>query len=458
MLGENGDEVLGLQMTESLIVITILAFGTLCVLFSRILFGIWINPLMIYSAVWGSVFSGYHLNLLGYYTVKPTDSLYTIVILSWLGFLMGSLLVWFAFERQKKRDRAILAAGWFNFFALHEYQIRRTTTYTSIIAFLLGIAGLYYLFTHFSLSEFLLDYSRIRGQTGVPGGLGYDDIGYKKSPFFQVIAMGFSLASVAVSSVYVGAYRRRYFLVVLPLFGCVFLSLAELSRSRLLDVLLIFFVGYYFGSRFSGKKISLKPLVYILIFLVSYFLVLSSLGKRTGEGVQGASSPLERAGAVIYIRLTSPLHYLDDYINRKSPEPWFGEASFNPVYRLLYAVGLAQNYRALLNLEPSLFNPDWVAAQPPSYLKWFYVDFGMYGIWMLAFTFGCIVSIPFAVIMSRVSLNGLLFSIVFFPAVYSTYGTWRLQDHFFAVEVITAILISYAIGSNKTSMHVYGKA
>jgi hypothetical protein len=115
------------------------------------------------------------------------------------------------------------------------------------------------------------------------------------------------------------------------------------------------------------------------------------LGKNKGE-VEMANIPLPGVIVHLFYRLTSPLAVLDWKIQNHSGAFLWGDATFNVLKRILYAIGILDTYNMVAFYERNPLT-GWTGYVTPSYLIWFYVDFGLIGTFVMPLLLGVVLSI-----------------------------------------------------------------
>lgn len=226
--------------------------------------------------------------------------------------------------------------------------------------------------------------------------------------------------------------RKIYYL---PIFTSLIFAIVYVGRNEFLKVTLIYFIAVLFKNhRFSFIKV-LKRLS--LIFAV--LLIMSSILNKGGNLTDNSSNVFAKTMINISSYGTGSLLAFDMFINRSYKEELgLGEYTFYPIFRRLSSIGLYKE-----NFEISYVDDFEMFINTFTYLRPFYSDFGMFGVYIMSSVFLFLI-IYFTQINSQPkSLKIYFIFISLFPAVLFSVQGLEYQTMEFFTAIIIALLINF---------------
>lgn len=428
---------------ENLFITSVAFLFLLTVLsFSKIIFGDYLSPVGLYSVIWSLAIAVYHLGVISF---PGLDAKTWFLILSgWMGFALGCLCIYYALGAPEKSKKENSRAEWRNYLAENEKILRKLVIVSSSASVLIGGFALNLIVSHFGAADFVQHYALIRHDVALPGG-NITEFSYAKSPFIHVAGMGFIYSSAAIGAFYVGFIRKNYLLGYIPMLSMLLMSVAEGGRTNLADVIMMYGAGFYFGRFYIRRKGSLQATL-VMFLGACGIVVISLLTGKLGEEAELSRVPLNPVVAHLSYRVTVPIANLNEYVSSEDSKNYLGEASFNPVFRILNELGLHETYVRIAHTGINSIS-GWYAVLTYSYLKWPFDDFGYLGPFCLAVLYGSTVMVFFLCARLRVSLGAMLMLILLYPTVVYSVATWKIQDmsFFFAVLGVCIIVLSSAV-------------
>jgi oligosaccharide repeat unit polymerase len=404
---------------------------------SKAMFGSCFAPMGFYGMLWGGNLILYHTNIISY----PPLSLKTLIAIgiSYLSFSIGCVAIWSA-NNAVKRGRNLICRKEISY--RNTKRIKAFLLWGSIISLVGASMYLYMMVHYFSLGDFIssaaINRNFVSGRSAEVG----------KNWVLLYVPLGINYAVAALAGVYFTVVSSRRICVYLPLISIVIYSIAEFSRARIIDILFVFVVSYFFSNKFlkpkrisSNKTPSKKVIVSLVVLLIAIMIFIGGLlGKNKGE-VEMANIPLPGVIVHLFYRLTSPLAVLDWKIQNHSGAFLWGDATFNVLKRILYAIGILDTYNMVAFYERNPLT-GWTGYVTPSYLIWFYVDFGLIGTFVMPLLLGVVLSILYTWLRRKPSFYSIAMVSLSYLIILTSFGTWRLWDTYYVIAILSLIVIA----------------
>lgn len=411
---------------------------------SRLLFGSMLAPLGAYSLIWGGCIFLHGLDLLNGFT-SIADATFVIIYSSWLAYFLGSIFSIVVYYKRLDQSVAKPAVVWAEYLAAQRPRVVRLMYFLNAISLLIAIAVLVDVLSALGgFKGYLENAMKLRWEVADPSY--HSGIEYSKNILLHTVGVGVIYLSCVLGAISLAAYRRHLVLSLIPVFAMFVFSVASISREHLIDVILVYVFGYWLVQLVSGRSsripwvIAAKVVLPVLALIVGMSVI---LGKLDDMGVREESATTALAEH-FYYRLTIPIENLNNYVQNDEVPYYAGQATLNPLFRLMYAIGLTDSYVRIDNREVSPLSGS-TAVLTYSYLKWPYDDFGLAGPPIIAFAFGFIASLLFLIVRSRLSIANIMVCIMLYDAIGYSFATWRFQDIFF-VAALTFVVVAAVAG------------
>lgn len=401
--------------------------------FSKKVFYSYLSPLSVYALIWGTMLFLFHLHLALFSSLYFFT--YFVILGSYFSFAIGSLtsklffLHTFGLNTTHSLERR------------YPYSIsyRKLDRIFVIVSAISLIGSLYYLVTiyrYWGLETVILSPATMRDY------LTAHSIEVGSRWWLYHFTVGSMYVGASIGGIYIGTDSKKYPLMrYSALLAAIIFCLGEFSRSKLVSIMLFYVISFWLSKKLSNKRITLKgiiPLGFIGI-IVFTFVVLIQLFR--GIGIEENYIPyVPDKLEDVFLRLTVPLAFLNEKLHLHSGEFYYGYATFQPFMTLLKKIGLLQEYIRIVYID---YNPitGWEGYSTPTYLQWFYDDFGLLGIMVVPYFLGLIMTwiYIYTIKMNTITLIPLLTN--FYDVIISSQGTWRLYDTFIWVSLFFAVII-----------------
>jgi len=411
------------------------------IFFSKIIYKKWLNPLSLYAIIWGGMVFFYGFRLLP--LIDLTTQTWIVIILSYLSFLLGGVLVYTA------RDYFNNSNELYKWKKDEIFIFANDGKYLNLIILVLSIIGLIAAIQHWlhllseygSLAEVFVHAQRVYRYR-------IDDINQGAIPFVWLL----SYVAIFLSGIYT-AYKKRLTLgALISILGISLKSLATFTRGGILFGFLEFIIGFvifryilkevknYHDS--SNAKMIFGSFILVLILVATASVVKLS---RTGmdshyKGAGSTISKFEGGGVIspsIYFYLTSQIAVLSKYLDDDHQNNLFAENTLFPVYRFLGKFDLVKKPKFK---SKGYYVPTW--SNTSTYLGGLHKDFGYTGIFIGPFLLGIFVTF----FWYKVLFEGRLSSVVILSFLILMIGM-----SFFALQLTviwwTSVLISFFVFS-----------
>lgn len=421
-------------------VILTAAFVTL----SRLLFGSRLAPLGAYSLVWGGCIVLYGLDLFDRRIATADDTL-VIIYSSWFAFFLGSVCSIVVYHRRLDVPLATCEHAWVQCLEARRPRIVRLMYWLNGASLLIAIAAMMNVVSALGgIDGYLANAIKLRWEVADPAY--HSGIEYSRNVLIHTVGVGVIYVSCVLGAISLGAYKRHFVLSLTPVLAMFIFSVGSISREYLLDVIFIYGAGYWLVQHISGKSSRLLWEIGTKV-VMPVFAVIIIMSVSLGKVDHGGSQNVDAGTALaehFYYRLTVPIDNMDAYVKSAEIPYYAGQATLNPLFRLMYAVGLVGSYVRIDNRGISPLSGS-IAVLTYSYLKWPYDDFGLIGPPAVGFVFGFVASLLFLLARSRLSLGATMVCIMLYDAIGYSFATWRVQDIFFVTALVFALLLGFAL-------------
>ncbi len=423
-------------------------FSILFIVISKKLFERWINPLSVYTLIWGTMIISYEMKLMPY--IPLSNQAWLVIISAYIFFLLGIITV-FQSERVFQSNDRKLELNYKKLFLFYDDGKR-----LNILIWVLALLGLFAAIHHWmllfqeygSLPEIFIHSVRV-----------YRDRLEGKAQGIPYIWLA-SYIAVFLGGLY-SAHRGRLNLATFVAFlGLILKEMARFTRSGillgLLEFMLIFILYRYMVSgskikqKFSKKHIIATVIVIFVLLIGSASFI--KVSRNTIDSFQGTSSSLSQfeGGAFIspsiYLYISSHIGVLSRYLDFGEETKYFAQNILHPFYNFLALAGMTEK---LGDQAPGYYIPYWTNSG--SYLRDIHRDLGFLGIIFFPYLLGLFCTYLWQKVMREGNLYALtiltylmiIVSMSFFALTMKS-PTWTLN-----LFVILVILKIFEKLSNK---------
>lgn len=393
------------------------------------LYGRWINHVTIYGTVWGIQMILFQIKLIDY----PDLSFETLAFIfgAWVVFVVSSVTIRNYYS--SKSPNVVL-----------EQKGSKILVVTFVLFTIIGAIGTYQHWTvlirmfgsvrETILHGYLLYTMRIR--EGIPGEWPYVD--------------SVSLSASFFGGYFAGTKHKFAFLGIIPIITELIEAVAGFGRSKLMIAAILWGTAFFLPKvRRSVRDWKALRKRMVLLFLVIFvfgfgmeFIRTFRGGKESFTGETTTLSQLKGVGFItpsVYMYLSSDVAVLNKFLNHEfagdGEHGPIGGNTFAPVYNLSAKLGIIE---PIPTYERFYAVP--LSTNTGTYLRELYVDWGIFGAFVVIYLMGAISSIAFEVFRKKRTLLSLailshIYVIVFFTfALQGTrWGYWMISLVFSAV-------------------------
>lgn len=415
---------------------------------SKALFGSYFAPLGIYGLVWLGALLLYSIPVFNY---RPLNFLTIMVIgLSFGSFTIGALTVALGTKINLHRQKGSGVKR------ITPVSSRVLLRYAIIALSIAGFTGIINLFTRvisvYGILGLISEASRIRVQLAVFGR----EVALGKAAIYS---LGLTFAAGALSGFYLGYYKKSFLFAYLPVISIIIFAFVYWGRAEVLVFFLLFSICYVIGLRSDIKKVksntnisNIKPFIawrvriFLVLFIAVFVLIAEVLNKGAIEQ-QFARVHLPSVLLNVYAYIATPIPALDVALSRPIDHYLLGQATFYPIARALYRIGL------LSDVANTSYVLDIVRTPVPSntftYLRPLFEDFGLLGVILIPFLLGVASSYLFILVRTVPSLfSAVLMAYIYVVLIFSIQGNqfWNITFAFsFMVAAIVGAAMSYRL-------------
>jgi oligosaccharide repeat unit polymerase len=336
----------------------------------------WLNPLTVYSAVWGLSLISFELRLIQYYPISLTASTY--IALAWFSFILGTGTA-FAIGIPKNRSGAPVLT----------VDVGRLR---AAIFILCAIAAV-------TVIDQALVLRREFGSVWTAIFLDPGDIYLGRTngefSFFPYVG-AFLFAASSMSGVYSAKRGRISLLSLLPLVLEVLNATMGMARGGVLIAGFLFAVSFLFTPKTSGNvvpKWQLVSGVFLVVMLLVGELAFVSTTRHLQTDFSGRTDALDKLSEYIpplpslYTNISATPVAFSMYLDTPDEQKtgFWGMNTFAPFYRLLAKLGFPT---AVAGYEENYYTP--VPMNTSTYLKDVHSDFGLPGIAIFPYLLGLV--------------------------------------------------------------------
>lgn len=402
-----------------------------------------INPISIYSFIWGGLLIFFHLKLIKYHDL----SIYTwlLISFSYASFILG-ILVYFTAIRifPTKADHEHIHKLPF-IFSNNGIIIK----YLIIIFSLIGLIGA---IQHWSILlekygtvvEVFLHLGRIRQLTtqGEIEGI----IPYISS---------FAFVAVFFAGIY-SSYKSRITLIsFIPMAVIILKDTAAAGRVGILlgflEYAFAFILTSYYLKNFKEIEITknkflnfISILGIVIIFFTSIFFI---------KGLRGGSEELYGAGRQIstfsdnvfitptlYLYFSGHIGVLSKYLEKEDETARFGENSFRFVYNVLNKIGITDEAEMY---QRGYYIPVWI--NTGTFLRELHADFGVGGTLLFIFLLGIAISFLWVNFFNSGNFYYLIILVHLFLIIAMSFLMMITRLTHLSISLISILLVSYFV-------------
>jgi oligosaccharide repeat unit polymerase len=415
------------------ILVLLVLLTSIAVYIGRVWFKQWLNPLSVYSALWGFCLCNYELQLIQYYPISATAWIYMMA--AWVSLYLGAAAVLFTGPRVRRPVATRLAVDL--------NRLRKGILVLSIV----GTAGV--------LGQ-LFDVMRNFG-----GGIGTiflnaNDI-YVARISNQLSGLpyagAFSLAACVLAGIHVGKSGKFTFATFLPIVLVALQLLFLMGRGALGIAAVLFSVSALHTPRDPGVRAPrwqlIGGIVLLATILCGVFALVSAI-RGLGVDYPGNTAAMDRISEYIpvapsiYSNFSATPVAFSMYLSspQEDRHGFWGMYTFAPVFRLFSKLGFPTGVPPY---EEDYWTP--IPMNTGTYLKNVHSDFGPAGILIFPFSLGAVSAFLVSRIRSRcqlldvVVLSNICVIIVFsFAFNFMLLGEWYIAA---VASVLTAMVVGW---------------
>lgn len=406
-----------------LLAILLLVIGLIYIISKKIF-----HPTIILFSLWFVIISFAYAGM--YDMIDINVRTYYIIFLGLFSFFIGNLFSSFFIRKNNVQERETLLNFNWKF------------AYIFLYISLFGTSILFFVTFKYLLLGY--SFSQIHNMF-----YGYGEANKLLSDFLNSIVTWISLPSlylsifVAIISFFDKKSNKKF--ILLTILSLFFYIIGNASRMILIIVVLSIFVMFlYYNENISKKtKRYIKILIILLLLL---FLILTFL--RTSSSSSSVNS--------LYAYMSIPVALLDKWINIFDSSVsfnytyggsffygiiswinWFiSKVGYNlPIYNIIY-----QHIIDTQNVWFQIF-PGKVYNAYCTMFYYFYMDFGIFGIFLESFIFGILAYIPYKNIVKYKNKKYLLYYLLIFQCILFSFVRWTPATASFIIELLGAKLI-----------------
>jgi len=415
---------------ETLLLIA--SFIVFLLFISHLLFRSILAPLGVYSLLWGVVvIVAYILEQQGEYSFHK--EIYYMFLLGWVSFVFGCIFLYLIEGIKVNFFNRVLSD---EILGINIYYLRNGMIFLSIIGLIFSIC---YFYEMFSLIKGM-EKEMIRHFVYALSGEISTQIFTRKWYIYNL-----GIAIIILSSFFAATYisvvkdKKSFERLIsyIPFVSVILFILPEMSRGRLLDVILIYTFIYLFlrYTKFNFLKILHKDYK-LLLFLSTILIVPTALITKT-RGIVFSENlilnvfyQVENYFAVSIIAFNESLTSFQQKIGMR--------AILYPAYYLLERIGIIP---VGSNVDPTQLT-EFITYPTPTYLYWLHSGYGWFGIITVSFFIGIISTYFYMMFMRNRNIGSLWFLVSSYLVILASYATWRLYDLWFWIVLCLIIPIT----------------
>ncbi len=345
----------------------------------KYLFQKWLNPLSSYTFIWFGMIFLFQLKLIRYYPL--TNLTWSIILLSFLCFILGILLFFFARSVFFDNKKDIKITHSFLIFEDEGKILKITVIILTTIGLLATLQHWYILLSQFGdLQTIFINAGivyRLRVNREIEGTIPYIHLSSYVAFFYGAIYT---------------AYKRKINLyLIYPFIAIILEEIAIMGRAGLLIVLIEFLVIYFLirykqnliinKTKVKNKRGNVSIILIIFIFII-FSASLVRLFRGVSEDIKGSTKQLNQLSEgfiispTVYLYLSGNVGVLNKYLQMEKEEnTYLGENTFLMFYSVLSKFNIVKRPSDYQN---GYFMPIW--SNTGTYLRDLHTDFGILGI------------------------------------------------------------------------------
>ena len=408
-------------------------FISLLTLVSQFIYGTILVPVSVYSYVWGLFFiKAVFLQYSGRYDLS--QELFMAFGISWGSFVAGSFIASILRRKIKSVNSAI---PWVS--NVNAVNLRHWTRNISIFALIFAV---FYYF-------------------GIKSLIGHIDVLLARDYFYvhsaeistQLFFARWYIYNMGIAALYMATFfsatsfsvNKRvsfndFVIYLAPIISAVLVSLAELSRTRLLDILFVNILVYFSVKKITTNKYMPKFREGIVIVLLTAIPLFYAVGITSSRGILSeVQNPLLRLYANYTSYKENAIYQFDCALSSTYTEFVGFRAILYPIFYLFERAKIIQVGPFA---DPTLLT-DIQSYPTPTYLFWLYSGFAWYSILIVPFVLG--LGLTLLYYLQKHSLSCLWLLICGYLVILSSTSTWKLGDLWFFVTIVSSIVLKRLI-------------
>lgn len=423
-------------MTITIEILGLILFLIFLFSISYLLFRSIVTPLGLYALIWGAVLVTAITSQEEYSFSKD---MYYQFILSWASFSFGCIFLYFmvSFKGVDRNKTDLLKI-------IDLTKLKKIMVFLTLSGFIFSIIYFYEMLA--LLSGLGLEKEMIRHFVYAKSGEISTQVFTRR---WYVISLGIALIVLGaiMSAIYMSLVKKDekifYKLVaVMPIFSAIFFCISEMSRGRIIDIMIIYFLTILSIKYWSNLTRFLRYEYKLLLFLFFAGIITSSAITKA-RGIAFDENILLNffANVINYflvsiVAFDASLNYLEKMGLR---------AIFYPVFYLFERIGLIPvgKYPDPTQLTASITYPT------PTYLFWLNSGYGLFSILIIPFFVGLFSTYFYVNFRRTRDIKYLMFLICSYILIGISPMSWRLYDLWYWIILISLIPISNLLVSKK---------
>jgi len=402
---------------------------------SKIIYKNYFSPLGLYACLWSSMIVVYNSGIFYY----PDLSMQTLLLVfgSYSSFIAGCVFFWLVLLKSNNLKKSQL-----NYCNLNISYYRNILKVVSFLGLVTTIMYFVVVVSNVGVDAFLGQFSE--KSVMLRKAMIDDANSVGRTGMITTIPLMFIYSATAIAGGFVALDKKYSKYAYIVFVSVLIYSLAEMSRARILDFIVILGFSYtlFYSNNLNLCKqviFSIKNILIISIFFIAIVLIGEAMNKNSGE-LELATIELPAVITHGFYRLTIGLQQFDNLTQLYGNPMLLGDATFNVLYRLGDLIGIVDNYNRVLFYEVNTVS-GWKGYNTPTYLMWFYMDYGRIGVILFPFLLGIILSYSYLRMMRKPRIEYIALNSLLMLSIFVSFGTWRFWDLYYIGGILLLLII-----------------
>jgi len=423
----------------SILIILIICF--LSIIWGRLLFARWFNPVLVYTAPWSLMLFLYEINLLAYPPL--TTETWFVVSLAYFSYCSGIMVY---FVARKSLDKSFVASEFYG--QNRPGLIKQEERIFKYAIYVIGIIGLLTAIQHWMVL--------IKMFGSIPAVLINANVVYKMRLEGEIkgaipYLATFNYIAVFFSAVYSGYKRKITFASFFPFIGLILNDISQVGRAGIYIAFLEFFTTYIIINYLFYKERELKKsrhnkfgFIIIILVIIGSLSLIRSIRAPVENFAQTPTKfkEIQNSGIItpsVYIYFSSHVGILSKYleIGKEEEKTTFGSNSLLTFYSIFSKMGLMNRPS---DYQQGYYIPMWT--NTGTYLREIHADFGPAAIFIIPFLLGLGVTYFWFRFFKEKRFLHLIFLIHFFVIIEFSYFAMQTRMTVWAIKLVILLLLS----------------